>query len=46
MTHIFICAVKLLGFPFAVLTEDEAKKWVEENPEQHYYDKIEIKTIP
>jgi hypothetical protein len=45
MEYIFICAFKIVGFPFAVLTEEEAKKWVEKNPETNYYDKIEIKKL-
>jgi hypothetical protein len=43
MEYIFICAFKILGFPFAVLTEEEAKRWVDDDPESHYYDKIPVK---
>ena len=45
MNFIYVCAIKLLGFAFAVRTEEEAKKWVEEDPEEHYYNKLQIHEI-
>lgn len=45
MTHIYICKVQILGSPFAVLTEEEAKQWVLEDPQMNYYDTVEIKSI-
>ena len=45
MKYIYICAIKIIGFSFAVLTVEEADKWVSESPESNYYDKLEIKTI-
>jgi hypothetical protein len=44
MTHIFICKIKILGFPFAVLNEELAKEWVDKDPEMHYYDVVPIHT--
>lgn len=45
MDKIYICKIKIIGSPFAVITEEEAKKWVEEDPEMHYYDEVPIKKI-
>lgn len=45
MEHIFICKIKIIGSPFAVLTEEEAEQWVSEDPESNYYDKVVIKKI-
>lgn len=43
MKYIFICRIKILGFPFAVFDEDKAKAWVDQDPEMHVYDKVEIR---
>jgi len=43
MTHIYLCRTKILGLPFAVTEEYLAQKWVEEEGEMRYYDKIEVK---
>lgn len=45
MKEVYVCSIKILGFPFAVLTEEEAKKWVAEDPESNYYNKIEVKDL-
>lgn len=43
MEYVFICKIKIIGSPFCVLSEDEAKDWVAEDPEMNYYDKVHIK---
>lgn len=43
--EIFICKYKLIGWPFAVLTEEEAKAWVKKEPESRYYETVKIETI-
>lgn len=45
MDHIFICKIKLLGMPFAVLTEEEAKAWEAQAPEYNYYEKVPIRAF-
>lgn len=40
---IYICSIKILGFPFAVETKDLADEWVSQDPESHYFYEIEIK---
>ena len=44
MTVIYICKIKLLGFPFAVVDEQLAKQWVEQDPESHYYETVPVQT--
>lgn len=39
---IFVCKIKLLGYAFATEEESVALKWVEQNPELHYYEKIAV----
>lgn len=45
MEYAFICKIKIVGSPFIVLTEDEAKEWIKQDPQEHYYDKVLIKKI-
>jgi hypothetical protein len=45
MTHVFICKIKIIGSPFVVLTEEEAKKWVKVDPESHFYEKVPVETL-
>jgi len=42
MDHVFVCKVKIIGSPFVVLTEEEAKKWVAQDPDMNVYDKVPI----
>lgn len=46
MSSVFICSIKILGFPFAVLTKDEADRWVAQDPEMHCYSEIPVKAVP
>lgn len=39
---IYICAIKVAGFPFAVESKELADEWVERD-EQNYYYEVEIK---
>jgi hypothetical protein len=43
-SKIYICRIKILGFAFAVLDEELAKKWVDQDPEMHVYDVVPIKS--
>ena len=43
---IYVCAIKMLGFAFAVRTKEEADKWVEQDPESNYYNTVPIRTVP
>lgn len=45
MDKVYICAFKVLGYSFAVLTEEEAKQWVSEEPGLRYYHIVPIKKI-
>jgi hypothetical protein len=45
MDKVYICAIKILGFPFAVMTEEEAEQWRKENPEVNYYHQVPVKQI-
>ncbi len=45
MEKVYVCAIKVLGFPFAVLTEEEAKRWVNYDPVMNYYDVVPIKKL-
>lgn len=44
MKHVFICKIKIVGSPFCVLTEDEAKEWVTEDPEMNYYETVPVRS--
>ncbi len=44
MKYVFICKVKIMGTPFAVLTEELAKEWVALDPDWNYYDKVPVKS--
>lgn len=45
MDKVYVCAFKVIGFPFAVLSEEEAKQWANEDPEFRYYHIVPIKKI-
>ena len=44
MKEVFICKIKIIGSPFAVLTEEEARAWIKKDPDMHYYEIIPVKT--
>lgn len=46
MKEVFYCAIRIIGSPFVVLTEEEAKNWVSENPEMNYYNTLSVRDIP
>ena len=46
MGKVYICAVKVLGFPFVVETEAQAKEWVSKDPELNYYDAVRFEPAP
>lgn len=33
----YICAVKIMGWPFVVATKEQADEWVEKDPDNNYY---------
>lgn len=43
MKQVFICKIKIIGSPFCVLTEDEAKEWVAEDPKMNYYETVPVR---
>ena len=43
IAEVYICKIKLLGFPFAVFNKQKAEEWVNDDPEMNYYDTIKIK---
>lgn len=43
MTYVYLCKIKILGFPFVVFDEELAKQWVEQDPEMHVYDTVPVK---
>jgi hypothetical protein len=40
---VYVCKLKILGFPFATFDKDKADAWVAEDVESRYYDIVEIK---
>lgn len=45
MKKIYICCVKSFGSSFAVETEEEAQRWVWEDPTWNYFEVLEIKNL-
>ena len=43
ITTVYICKIKILGFGFAVLTQERADAWVAEDPESHYYETVPVR---
>lgn len=42
ITYVYICKIKILGFPFAVLDENLAKDWVSGDPDSRYYETLRV----
>lgn len=42
MDYIYICKIKVIGMPFAVLTEELAIEWEAKDPESNYYEKVPV----
>ena len=40
---IYVCKIRLLGFPFVVTDKQKADDWVNEDPENNYYETLTIK---
>lgn len=38
--EIYICKIKMLGFPFATCDKQKADDWVSEDPSSNYYDTL------
>jgi hypothetical protein len=42
--RVYICKIKLIGFPFATASKERAERWVEES-ESHYFEELEIEDL-
>lgn len=49
MDKVYLCKEKvgavIFGSPFVVLTEAEAKKWKDEDPETHVVEEVPVKKL-
>lgn len=43
-TEVYICKIKLLGFPWATFNREKAEDWVNEAPEDRYFDTVPVRS--